>query len=35
VKYYKYFGSIVNEDNSIEVEIKEIIGLGNKVYYAN
>ena len=35
VKYYKYIGSIVNGDNSIEEEIKEIIALGSKVYYAN
>jgi len=29
------YGSIVNGDNSIEEEIKEIIALGSKVYYAN
>ena len=28
-------GSVVNGDNSIEEEIKEIIALGNKVYSAN
>ena len=35
VKYYKYIGSTPNGDNSIEEEIKEIIALGNKVYYTN
>ena len=31
----KYLGSMVNSDNSIEMEIKERIILGNKAYYAN
>jgi hypothetical protein len=35
VKSFKYLGSIVNGNNSIEEEIKEIIILGNKAYYAN
>jgi hypothetical protein len=34
VKPFKYLGSIVNRNNSIEEEIKEIISLGNKAYYA-
>jgi hypothetical protein len=32
---YKYLGSIVNGDNTIEVEIKTRIIQGNKAYYAN
>jgi hypothetical protein len=32
---YKYLGSIINRDNSIEEEIREIIVSGNKAYYAN
>ena len=35
VKYYIYFGSIVNGDNSIEEEINEIIALDNKAHYTN
>ena len=35
VKSFKYLGSIVNGNNSIEEEIKERISLGNKAYYAN
>jgi hypothetical protein len=35
VKSFKYLGSIVNGNNSIEEEIKERIILGNKAYYAN
>ena len=35
VKPSKYFGSIVNGDNSTEEEIKERTALGNKAYYAN
>jgi hypothetical protein len=31
----KYLGSIINDNNSIEEEIKERIVLGTKVYYAN
>jgi hypothetical protein len=34
VKSFKYLGSIVNRNNSIEEEIKERISLGNKAYYA-
>jgi hypothetical protein len=32
---YKYLGSIVNSDKSIEEEIEYRITLGNKSYYAN
>jgi hypothetical protein len=32
---YKYLGSIVNRENSIEEEIRERIMSGNKAYYAN
>jgi uncharacterized Fe-S radical SAM superfamily protein PflX len=32
---YKYLGSIINESNSIEEEIKERIAFGIKAYYAN
>ena len=32
---YKYLGSCVNSDNSIEEEIQHRITLGNKAYYAN
>jgi hypothetical protein len=35
VKSFKYLGSIVNGNNSIEEEIKEIFILGSKAYYAN
>ena len=35
VKQYKYFGSIINDTNSIEEEVKERIALGIKAYYAN
>ena len=35
VKSFRYLGSIVNKDNTMEEEIKEIIALGNKVYFAN
>jgi hypothetical protein len=35
VKSFKYFGSIVNGNNSIEEEIKERIVLGSKAYYTN
>jgi hypothetical protein len=35
VMSYKYLGSTVNSNNSIEEEIKERIVLGNKAYYAN
>jgi hypothetical protein len=32
---YKYLGSVVNSDNSIEEDIQRKITLGNKAYYAN
>jgi hypothetical protein len=35
VKTFKYHGSIVNTDNTMEEEIKERIALGNKVYFAS
>jgi len=35
VQPYKYLGSTVNSDNSIEEEIENRITLGNKAYYAN
>jgi hypothetical protein len=35
VRSYKYLGSVVNSDNSIEEEIQHRITLGNKAYYAN
>jgi len=35
VKSFKYLGSIVNRNNSIEEEIKGRISLGNKAFYAN
>jgi hypothetical protein len=35
VKSFKYLGSIVNGNNSIEEEIKERIIFGNEAYYAN
>jgi len=35
VESYKYLGSSVNSDNSIEEEIQYRITLGNKAYYAN
>ena len=35
VQQYKYLGSIINDSNSIEEEIKERIALGTKAYYAN
>jgi hypothetical protein len=35
VRSFKYLGAVVNEDNSIEEEIKEGIALGNKAYYSN
>ena len=35
VTSFKYLGSIVNGNNSIEEEIKERITLANKAYYAN
>ena len=35
VQSYKYLGSAVNSDNSIEEEIQYRITLRNKAYYAN
>ena len=35
VQSYKYLGSTVNSDNSIEEEIRNRVTLGNKTYYAN
>jgi hypothetical protein len=35
VQSYKYLGSTMNSDNSIEEEIQYRIALGNKAYYAN
>ena len=35
VKSFKYLGSIVNTDSTMEEEIKERIALGNKAYFAN
>jgi hypothetical protein len=35
VRSSKYLGAIVNEDNSIEEEIKERIALGNKACYSH
>ena len=35
VKSFKYLGSIVNGNNSIQEEIKGRISLGNKEFYAN
>jgi len=35
VQSYRYLGSTVNSDNSIEEEIQHRITLGNKAHYAN
>jgi len=35
VQSYRYLGSTVNSDNSVEEEIQHRITLGNKAYYAN
>jgi len=35
VRSFKYLGSAVNTDNTIEEEIKERIALGNKDFFAN
>jgi hypothetical protein len=35
VRSFRYLGATVNEDNSIEEEIKDRIALGNKAYYSN
>ena len=35
VKQHKYLGSIINDANSIEEEVKETITLGIKAYHAN
>ena len=35
VRSFKYLGSTVNTDNTMEEEIKERIALGNKAFFAN
>jgi hypothetical protein len=35
VQFYKYLGSIVKSDNSIEEEVGNRITLGNKAYHPN
>jgi hypothetical protein len=35
VQQYKYLGSIINDSDSIEEEVKDRIALGTKAYYAN
>jgi len=35
VQQYKYLGSIINDSNSIEEEVKERTALGTKAYYTN
>jgi predicted nucleic-acid-binding protein len=35
VDSFEYLGSIVNKNNTIEVEMKDGIMEGNKVFYAN
>jgi hypothetical protein len=35
VQSFKYLGSVINQDNTIEEEIKERIIAGNKAFYAN
>ena len=35
VKAFKYLGSIINIDKTVEEEIKARIASGNKVYFAN
>jgi hypothetical protein len=35
VNQYKYLGSIINDTNAIEEEVKERIALGTKACYAN
>ena len=35
VKAFRYLGSTINIDNTMEEEIKERIASGNKVYFAN
>jgi len=35
VQSYKYLGSTVNSDNSIEEAIQYRITVGNKAYYVN
>jgi hypothetical protein len=34
VQSFKYLGSAVNQNNTIEEEIKEMITAGNKAFYA-
>jgi hypothetical protein len=35
VKSFRYLGSAVNTDNTVEEEIKERIALGNKAFFTN
>ena len=35
VRQYIYLGSVINDTNSIEEEIKDRIALGTKAYHAN
>ena len=35
VNYFKYLGTMVNIDNSIEEEIKERIAAGNRAYHVH
>ena len=35
VRSFKYLGSTVNTDSTMEEEIKERIALGNKAFFAN
>jgi hypothetical protein len=35
VRTFSYLGTIVNENNTLEEEIRERIAKGNKAFYAN
>lgn len=35
MNYFKYLGSVVNNVNTVGEEIKERIGVWNKVFYVN
>jgi hypothetical protein len=35
VQSFRYLGSVVNQNNTIEEEIKEQLIAGNKAFYAN
>ena len=35
VQQYKYLGSIINDSNSVEEEVKDRIALGTKAYCVN